>query len=157
MNSPVVEAQDFRFAENGVEEVVKKVILPLWNTYYFFVTYANIDGFDTEKIPLESKNPPNPLYQGGKAQNTPFDKVVQHQNTSLDKEGQYQNTSLDKEEQHQNTSLDEEVQHQNTSLDKEGQHQNTPLDKGGQGGILENNLDKWLISELNKLIKDVSA
>jgi isoleucyl-tRNA synthetase len=46
MNSPVVEAGDFRFAENGVEEVVKKVILPLWNTYYFFTTYANIDKFE---------------------------------------------------------------------------------------------------------------
>lgn len=45
MNSPVVEAQDFRFAETWVEEVVKKVILPLWNTYYFFTTYANIDNF----------------------------------------------------------------------------------------------------------------
>lgn len=46
MNSPVVEAQDFRFAESWVEEVVKKVILPLWNTYYFFTTYANIDSFE---------------------------------------------------------------------------------------------------------------
>ena len=45
MNSPVVEAQDFRFTEAWVEEVVKKVILPLWNTYYFFTTYANIDNF----------------------------------------------------------------------------------------------------------------
>ncbi len=45
MNSQVVEAQDFRFAEAWVEEVVKKVILPLWNTYYFFTTYANIDNF----------------------------------------------------------------------------------------------------------------
>lgn len=45
MNSPVVEAQDLRFSEAWVEEVVKKVILPLWNTYYFFTTYANIDWF----------------------------------------------------------------------------------------------------------------
>ncbi len=45
MNSPVVEAQDFRFTEEWVHEVVKKVILPLWNTYYFFTTYANIDNF----------------------------------------------------------------------------------------------------------------
>lgn len=45
MNSPVVEAQDFRFTESWVEEIVKKVILPLWNTYYFFTTYANIDNF----------------------------------------------------------------------------------------------------------------
>ena len=49
MNSPVVEAQDFRFQESWVEEVVKKVILPLWNTYSFFTTYANIDNFEKEK------------------------------------------------------------------------------------------------------------
>ena len=51
MNSPVVEAQDFRFAESGVQEVVKKVILPLWNTYYFFTTYANIDNFEPKGLP----------------------------------------------------------------------------------------------------------
>ncbi len=49
MNSPVVAAEDFRFVETWVEEVVKKVILPLWNTYSFFTTYANIDWFEKEK------------------------------------------------------------------------------------------------------------
>ena len=49
MNSPVVEAQDFRFAEGWVEEVLRKVILPLWNTYSFFTTYANIDNFEPKK------------------------------------------------------------------------------------------------------------
>jgi len=49
MNSPVVEAQEFRFAESWVEEVVKKVILPLWNTFYFYTTYANIDKFEAKK------------------------------------------------------------------------------------------------------------
>ncbi|PZM84799.1 isoleucine--tRNA ligase [Candidatus Gracilibacteria bacterium] len=57
LNSPVVEAQDFRFSEAGVEEVVKKVILPLWNTYYFFTTYANIDNFE----PKGDLNPENIL------------------------------------------------------------------------------------------------
>lgn len=46
MNSPVVESQDLRFSDAGVEEVVKKVILPLWNTFSFFTTYANIDKFE---------------------------------------------------------------------------------------------------------------
>lgn len=45
LSSPVVKADDLRFSEAGVEEVVKKVILPLWNTYSFFTTYANIDGW----------------------------------------------------------------------------------------------------------------
>lgn len=57
LNSPVVEAQDFRFSESWVEEVVKKVILPLWNTYYFFTTYANIDNFEPKGL----KNPENIL------------------------------------------------------------------------------------------------
>lgn len=56
MNSPVVEAQDFRFAESGVQEVVKKVILPLWNTYYFFTTYANIDNFEPKGLPENLDN-----------------------------------------------------------------------------------------------------
>ncbi len=61
MNSPVVEGQDMRFTEGGVEEVVKKVILPLWNTYSFFVTYANIDGFEAWEDNTTVKE--NPLDQ----------------------------------------------------------------------------------------------
>ncbi len=56
MNSPVVEAQDLRFMESWVEEVVKKVILPLWNTYYFFTTYANIDEFKSKWLPEKLDN-----------------------------------------------------------------------------------------------------
>ena len=48
-----------RATEQGVEEVVKKVILPLWNTYSFFVTYANIDGFDSNTEALGMRS--NPL------------------------------------------------------------------------------------------------
>lgn len=36
-------AEDVRFSEAHVDEVVKKFTLTLWNTYSFFVTYANID------------------------------------------------------------------------------------------------------------------
>lgn len=36
-------AEDVRFSEAHVEEIVKKFTLTLWNTYSFFVTYANID------------------------------------------------------------------------------------------------------------------
>ncbi|MDD2487191.1 MAG: isoleucine--tRNA ligase [Candidatus Gracilibacteria bacterium] len=46
MNSPAVRADDMKFAEAGVEETIKKVILPFWNTYSFFTTYANIDNFE---------------------------------------------------------------------------------------------------------------
>lgn len=38
-------AQDVRFSEQHVDEVVKKLLLTLWNCYSFFVTYSNIDGW----------------------------------------------------------------------------------------------------------------
>lgn len=47
-SSPVVKWEDMNFNDVWVEEVVKKVILPLWNTYSFFTTYANIDKFEPE-------------------------------------------------------------------------------------------------------------
>ena len=39
-------AEDVRFSEQHVDELVKKFTLTLWNTYSFFVTYANIDGVE---------------------------------------------------------------------------------------------------------------
>ncbi len=45
MNSPVVLADDLRFSEHGVNEVLRNVLLPLWNSYSFFITYANADGW----------------------------------------------------------------------------------------------------------------
>jgi len=38
-----------RFSENLVYEVIKKFWSTLWNTYSFFVTYANIDGWTPDK------------------------------------------------------------------------------------------------------------
>lgn len=38
-----------RFSENLVNEVIKKFWSTLWNTYSFFVTYANIDGWTPDK------------------------------------------------------------------------------------------------------------
>lgn len=49
LSSPVVVAEDLRFSPSWVEEMVKKVLFPLWNAYYFFTTYANIDGYDPKK------------------------------------------------------------------------------------------------------------
>lgn len=38
-----------RFSEKHVEEIVKKFTLTLWNTYSFFITYANIDKWTPDK------------------------------------------------------------------------------------------------------------
>lgn len=41
MNSPAVRGEDLRFSEKLVAETVRNVLLPLWNAYRLFVTYAN--------------------------------------------------------------------------------------------------------------------
>ncbi|MEX0865686.1 MAG: isoleucine--tRNA ligase [Acidimicrobiia bacterium] len=43
INSPVLRAEPLRFSKDGVAEVVRTVLLPLWNTYSFFTTYAEAD------------------------------------------------------------------------------------------------------------------
>jgi isoleucyl-tRNA synthetase len=58
MHSAVVKAEDLRFSDDGVKEVLKTIIIPLWNSYSFFVTYANIDGAMPDRAP---ENPENPL------------------------------------------------------------------------------------------------
>ena len=45
IDSPVVKAQELRFAEVGVKDVVRKILLRWWNSYSFFVSYANVDDF----------------------------------------------------------------------------------------------------------------
>jgi isoleucyl-tRNA synthetase len=46
-----------RFSADMVDEVVRKFLLTLWNTYSFFTVYANIDRFDplAEPLPLEER------------------------------------------------------------------------------------------------------
>ncbi len=57
-------AEDVRFSEAHVDEVVKKFTLTLWNTYSFFVTYANIDKFKPyEKAKAVRFTPANKLDQ----------------------------------------------------------------------------------------------
>jgi isoleucyl-tRNA synthetase/bisphosphoglycerate-dependent phosphoglycerate mutase len=41
MSSQAVRAEDMRFSEKTVEDALRSVILPLWNSYGFFVTYAS--------------------------------------------------------------------------------------------------------------------
>jgi isoleucyl-tRNA synthetase/bisphosphoglycerate-dependent phosphoglycerate mutase len=41
MSSQAVRAEDMRFSEKTVEDALRAVILPLWNSYGFFVTYAS--------------------------------------------------------------------------------------------------------------------
>lgn len=50
INSPVLRAEPLRFSKDGVAEVVRTVLLPMWNTYSFFTTYAEADGITVEDL-----------------------------------------------------------------------------------------------------------
>ena len=45
------------FGFGTADEVRRRFIIPLWNVYSFFVTYANIDGYDPSSTgpPVEQR------------------------------------------------------------------------------------------------------
>ena len=55
--SPVVRAENLKFSESGVKQILRDLLIPWWNAYSFFVTYANVDGFHDEEVrPPDSDN-----------------------------------------------------------------------------------------------------
>lgn len=48
MSSPVVAAQNMSFKENDLGEVTRGMMRMLWNSYSFFVLYADIDKFEAD-------------------------------------------------------------------------------------------------------------
>lgn len=45
IDSPAVKAEELRFAEKGVREIVRRILLRWWNAYSFFTSYGSIDQF----------------------------------------------------------------------------------------------------------------
>ncbi len=58
IDSAVVRGEDLKYSDEGIKDVLKGFIIPFWNAYSFFITYANIDNFEPEGVP---SNPENPL------------------------------------------------------------------------------------------------
>jgi isoleucyl-tRNA synthetase len=57
VQSPAVRAESLALSETGIKEIVRSVILPLWNAYSFFTTYAKIDSYSPSKELCKSENP----------------------------------------------------------------------------------------------------
>ena len=57
LSSAVVRGEPIRFSDAGVLNILKSIILPIWNSYSFYVTYANADGIFPQVSPKEPKNP----------------------------------------------------------------------------------------------------
>lgn len=91
MNSNVVKADDLKYSDDGVRDVLKGILIPFWNSYSFYVTYANIDGIvPPAEAKVDGKDPGIEVFL--KTLNNPLDawilsvteKLVQDVTTSLD-------------------------------------------------------------------------
>ncbi|MBF0297660.1 MAG: isoleucine--tRNA ligase [Oligoflexia bacterium] len=49
INSGLVRGEELRFNDDGVKDMVRRVLLPWFNSYKFFKTYAEIDGWNSER------------------------------------------------------------------------------------------------------------
>jgi isoleucyl-tRNA synthetase len=46
MASPILRGGNLVVTEQGIRDAVRQVMIPLWNTWYFFSLYANAEGYD---------------------------------------------------------------------------------------------------------------
>ncbi|MBN1606408.1 MAG: isoleucine--tRNA ligase [Polyangiaceae bacterium] len=51
LSSPVVRGGNLRFAEDDVKKTMQAFLIPFWNAFHFFATYANIDGWQPPEGP----------------------------------------------------------------------------------------------------------
>lgn len=56
IDSPAVKAEPLRFSEAGLKDILRKVLIPFWNAYSFFVTYANLDDWTPSAEPVPVTN-----------------------------------------------------------------------------------------------------
>ncbi len=48
MSANILRGGDMRISDRGIDDVVRQVLLPIWNAYSFFTLYANVDGYRAE-------------------------------------------------------------------------------------------------------------
>jgi len=62
INSALVKAEDLKFKDDGVKEMVRKALLPWFNAYKFFNTYSNVDSWKP-KVKFHDYKPAHVLDQ----------------------------------------------------------------------------------------------
>ncbi len=56
INSGLVKAEELRFTDDGVKDMVRRALLPWFNSYKFFSTYAAVDGWKVSATETQSDN-----------------------------------------------------------------------------------------------------
>ncbi|MDZ5623622.1 isoleucine--tRNA ligase [Nocardioides sp. HM23] len=61
MASPILRGGNLVVTEQGIRDSVRQVMIPLWNTWYFFSLYANAEGYEANVGSPESFRSTDPL------------------------------------------------------------------------------------------------
>ncbi|GAA3648230.1 isoleucine--tRNA ligase [Nocardioides ginsengisoli] len=61
MASPILRGGNLVVTEQGIRDAVRQVMIPLWNTWYFFALYANAENYEANVGRAESLGSTDPL------------------------------------------------------------------------------------------------
>lgn len=61
MASPILRGGNLVVTEQGIRDAVRQVMIPLWNTWYFFALYANAEDYEASVGRAESLGSKDPL------------------------------------------------------------------------------------------------
>ncbi|WP_278256506.1 class I tRNA ligase family protein [Nocardioides convexus] len=61
MASPILRGGNLVVTEQGIRDAVRQVMIPLWNTWYFFSLYANAENYEANVGRAESLGSTDPL------------------------------------------------------------------------------------------------
>ena len=50
MSANIVRGGDLRISDDGIDEVTRQILLPIWNAYSFFTMYANAEGYAAQPL-----------------------------------------------------------------------------------------------------------
>lgn len=56
INSGLVKGEEQRFSDSGVKDMVRRALLPWFNSFKFFQTYASVDGWNCQEHFVKSEN-----------------------------------------------------------------------------------------------------
>ncbi len=98
LSSPVLSGEDFALTDKDVSDVQRKLAM-IWNVYDFFVTYAEVDGYDSPSpriSSLESASAPSSDAKSDSVRSSTLPRTSSEMTSSLDLEkGEYTLNTLE--------------------------------------------------------------
>ncbi|EKD50067.1 MAG: hypothetical protein ACD_62C00664G0001 [uncultured bacterium] len=124
IQSAAVRAEELRFSEAGVKDIVRRILLKWWNAYTFFVSYAVVDGWSQGNELTNSR-----AHERAMAENTNVIPAILRQAQDGERSRTKAGTQIER-------NLDSSLRWNDKSIH-----------------VSQNILDQWIISRLQTLLK----